>query len=97
MPADIDLNPSLAANRAGIVMFDALNDYLHPSDPAKEANLRKWHIRENMARLIKGARDNGLTVFYASGDHAPRRRRYCDTADRYRHGASALERARPPV
>lgn len=71
MPADIDLNPSLAANRAGIVMFDALNGYLHPSDPAKEANLRNWHIRENMARLIKGARDNGLTVFYASGDHAP--------------------------
>lgn len=68
--ADIDLNPSLSSNRAGVVMFDALNTYLHPSDPAKEENLRKWQIRENMQRLLKGARDNGLTTFYPSGDHA---------------------------
>lgn len=71
MPADIDLEPSLKADRAGLVMFDALNGYLHPDDPQKEANLQKWRIRENMQKLVAGAHDNGLTVFYASGDHDP--------------------------
>lgn len=70
MPADIDLDPSLVATRAGLVMFDALNGYLHPDDPAKEANLGKWRSRENMQKLVHGAHAHGLTVFYASGDHA---------------------------
>ncbi len=68
--ADIDLNPSLSRDRAAIIMFDALNGYLHPSDPAKEQNLRNWKIRENMQRLLSGARANGLVTFYPSGDHA---------------------------
>lgn len=70
MPADIDLDPSLAADRAGVVMFDALNGYLHPEDPVKEQHLRDWHIRENMRALVSGAHAAGLTLFYASGDHA---------------------------
>jgi nicotinamidase-related amidase len=70
MPADIDLNPSLAPDRAGLIMFDALNGYLHPSDPVKEQHLKDWKIRENMSRLVKGAHDHGMTIFYASGDHA---------------------------
>lgn len=71
MPADIDLNPSLAADRAGLIMFDSLNGYLHPEDPKKEANLQAWRIRENMHKLVAGAHDHGVTIFYGSGDHAP--------------------------
>lgn len=67
---DIDLNPALTKDRAAIVMFDALNGYLHPEDPQKEANLKNWRIRENMQTLLAGARANGLVTFYPSGDHA---------------------------
>ena len=67
---NVDLDPALTADRAAIVMFDALNGYLHPDDPQKEANLTAWRIRENMQALLKGARANGLMTFYPSGDHA---------------------------
>lgn len=67
---NIDFDPALTAERAAIVMFDALNGYLHPDDPQKEANLASWEIRENMQTLLKGARANGLVTFYPSGDHA---------------------------
>lgn len=67
---NVDLDPALTGDRAAIVMFDALNGYLHPDDPQKEANLTAWRIRENMQTLLKGARANGLITFYPSGDHA---------------------------
>ena len=67
---NVDFDPALTADRAAIVMFDALNGYLHPDDPQKEANLASWGIRENMQTLLKGARANGLVTFYPSGDHA---------------------------
>lgn len=70
MAGRIDLDPSLTKDRTALVLFDTLNGYLHPSDPAKEANLKKWKIRENMARLVGGAHDAGLKVFYAAADHA---------------------------
>ena len=62
--ASIDLEPGLTYDRAAVIMFDALNGYLHPADEKKEANLKAWGIRENMQRLVAGAHDNGLTVFY---------------------------------
>lgn len=70
MPPNIDLDPSLTRDRAGLVLFDTLNGYLHPTDPEKAANLEKWGILENMTRLVAGAHDAGLTVFYAAADHA---------------------------
>lgn len=69
--ADIDLDPRLSHDRAGLVMFDPLNIYLHPDDPEREQHLRDWQVREKMQRLVQGARDNGVTIFYACGDHAP--------------------------
>lgn len=70
MASTIDLDPSLAKGRAALVLFDTLNGYLHPSDPVKEENLQRWGIRENMSRLLKGAHDAGLVVFYGAADHA---------------------------
>jgi nicotinamidase-related amidase len=69
--SDIDLDPSLARDRAGLIMFDPLNIYLHPDDPERERHVREWHIREKMTRLVQGARENGVTIFYACGDHSP--------------------------
>jgi nicotinamidase-related amidase len=69
-PTDIDLNPSLSSDRAGLVLFDTLHGYLPPADEQKAANLEKWGILENMARLVQGAHDAGVTVFYGAADHA---------------------------
>lgn len=66
----IELDPGLTKDRTALVLFDTLNGYLHPSDPVKEANLKKWKIRENMTRLVGSAHDAGLKVFYAAADHA---------------------------
>jgi len=62
----------VALDRAstGLVLFDALNGYLHPRDPAKVAFLKERNILPNLQRLLTGARRAGLTTFYPSGAHA---------------------------
>lgn len=65
------LDPKLSAGRTGLVLFDALNGYLHPQDnPAKVQFLAERNILANMQRLLAGARKVGLTTFYPSGAHA---------------------------
>ena len=70
MAPNIDLDPRLTKDRAALVLFDTLNGYLHPADPVKVENLKKWGILENMSRLVKGANDAGLIAFYGAADHA---------------------------
>ncbi len=65
------LNPKLDRSNTGLVLFDALNGYLHPRDPAKIAFLRERNILPNLQRLLAGARRAGLTTFYPAGSHAP--------------------------
>jgi ureidoacrylate peracid hydrolase len=65
------LNRSLDRSHTGLVLFDALNGYLHPSDPKKVAFLAQHNILPNLQRLLAGARRAGLTVFYPAGAHAP--------------------------
>ena len=65
------LDPKLSAGRTGLVLFDALNGYLHPQDnPAKVQFLAERNILANMQRLLAGARRVGMTSFYPSGAHA---------------------------
>lgn len=64
------LEKSLSAQRTGLVLFDALNGYLHPKDPAKVRFLAERGILPNMQRLLAGARKVGMTTFYPSGAHA---------------------------
>jgi len=64
------LDTNLSASKTGLIMFDALNGYLHPKDPAKAKFLAERNILPNMQRLIAGARAVGMTVFYPSGAHA---------------------------
>lgn len=65
------LNPSLSGRQTGLVLFDALNGYLHPDDPAKVRFLAERNIIGNLQRLLRGAREAGMTVFYPAGAHAP--------------------------
>ena len=66
------LNKRLGADHTGLVLFDALNGYLHPAnDPAKIEFLKKHDILANFQRLLAGARKAGLTTFYPAGAHAP--------------------------
>ncbi len=66
------LDPKLSAGRTGLVLFDALNGYLHPLDnPAKVKFLAERSILENMQLLLGGARKVGIATFYPSGAHAP--------------------------
>jgi nicotinamidase-related amidase len=64
------LRKELSAATTGLVLFDALNGYLHPADPAKVAFLAERNILANLQRLLAGARRAGLTTFYPSGAHA---------------------------
>ena len=78
------LERNLSTARTGLVMFDALNGYLHPGDPAKVKFLTDLNILGNMQRLLAAARKVGMTSFYPSGAHAPdgseRVERLTDTA-----------------
>jgi len=66
------LEERLDASHTGLVLFDALNGYLHPTnDPAKTQFLTTHSILANLQRLLFGARKAGLTTFYPSGAHAP--------------------------
>jgi ureidoacrylate peracid hydrolase len=65
------LEKQLSAQRTGLIMFDSLNGYLHPNDPAKVKFLEERNILPNLQRLLAGARKVGMTAFYPSGAHTP--------------------------
>lgn len=65
------LKPTLDKTNTGLILFDALHGYLHPTDPKKQAFLKERNILENLQRLHAGARRAGITTFYPSGHHAP--------------------------
>jgi nicotinamidase-related amidase len=65
------LGQSLTRNNTGLILFDALHGYLHPSDPKKVAFLEERNTLQNLQRLLAAARQADLTTFYPSGAHAP--------------------------
>jgi nicotinamidase-related amidase len=65
------LEKRLGAGHTGLVLFDALNGYLHPENPAKAEFLKTHNILPNLQRLLAGARKAGMTTFYPSGAHGP--------------------------
>jgi nicotinamidase-related amidase len=73
------LERELSGRHAGLVLFDALNGYLHPGNPAKRAFLAERNIIANLQRLLHGARQAEMTAFYPSGAHAPD---HADSVDR---------------
>src|SRR5262245_30680469 len=93
------LKKTLGASHTGLVLFDALNGYLHPQSPAKQEFLAKRNILPNLERLLKGARRAGLTTFYPAGAHAPDGSdsvdRLTDTDMNLGHGGDAKNPIRP--
>ena len=65
------LNETLDASNAGLILFDALEGYLNPKDPAKAKFLAERNILPNLQRLLAGARRVGIDVFYPAGAHSP--------------------------
>jgi nicotinamidase-related amidase len=61
---------TLGPDHTGLVLFDTLHGYLHPTDAKKRAFLKEHKILPNMKRLLVGARKAGLTTFYPMGQHA---------------------------
>ncbi|MBI4523343.1 MAG: cysteine hydrolase [Deltaproteobacteria bacterium] len=53
--------------RTGILFFDLLNAYYHGADEATRA--RKRPMVENAARLMRAAREAGIPIFFAKGNH----------------------------
>jgi nicotinamidase-related amidase len=64
-------DPRIGKERAALVLFDVLDEYLHPSDPQKAAVLRERRVVEHLVELLDGARRAGLRVFYARANHSP--------------------------
>jgi len=64
------LKKELSAQNTGLILFDTLHGYLHPSDPKKIAFLAERNVLENLTRLQAGARKVGMTSFYPAGAHA---------------------------
>jgi nicotinamidase-related amidase len=65
------LDPGLGKERAALVLFDVLEEYIHPADPEKAAVLRERGVVERLTELLAGARSAGLRVFYARANHSP--------------------------
>src|SRR5579875_2843117 len=64
-------DPKLTKERAALVLFDVLEEYVHPKDPAKAAVMKERRVAERLTQLLNGAREAGLTVFYAAANHSP--------------------------
>ncbi|MDB5652373.1 MAG: yecD [Hyphomicrobiales bacterium] len=64
------LQPLLSAQNTGLILFDALNGYLHPADSNKVTFLKERNILENMRSIKEAAKKVGMTTFYPSGAHA---------------------------
>lgn len=69
--ATMNTDPRLTKERAALVLFDVLQEYVHPKDPQKAAVMEERGVAKNLAALLNGAREAGLYIFYASADHSP--------------------------
>lgn len=57
--------------RSAVIVFDMLNHYLKPSDPALARVIAEKRVIEHTARLLAAARAAGLLICYTNGDHRP--------------------------
>ncbi len=71
MTAEERLDPRLTKERTALVLFDVLQDYVHPKDPQKAEVLRERRLLEHLRELVAGARAAGLRTFYPAASHAP--------------------------
>lgn len=97
MPAGPTLDLSLGPTRTALVLFDVLQDYVHPKNPTKAAVLRERGVLERLQDLVRAAHDAGMRIFYPAANHAPD---YSDVVTRLRDTDMDLnpwpEGAQPP-
>jgi nicotinamidase-related amidase len=55
--------------KTAMLFFDILNGYVPEPEPGKPRVLKPWI--QNAVRLAKAAREAGLPVFFAKGNHRP--------------------------
>lgn len=66
-----DPTPELRPNHAALVLFDVLEDYVHPADEIKAGVLAERQVVSHLTDLLGGARRVGLPVFFAHANHSP--------------------------
>ena len=64
------LEEKLSAQTTGLILFDVLNGFVHPSDPHAQLYLKEANIISNIQRLLLACRKVGMTTFYPAGAHA---------------------------
>lgn len=55
--------------RTGLVFFDMLNCYIHPSDPEKEQRIAETGVVEHCVQIAQAARKVGIPIFYTNGSY----------------------------
>jgi nicotinamidase-related amidase len=64
-------DPKIGKDRAALVLFDVLQEYVHPKDLEKAKVLEERKVAQHLAALLNGARAAGLYVFFAAANHSP--------------------------
>jgi nicotinamidase-related amidase len=59
----------IVPERTGMLFFDTLNVYLHPDDPAAQAEVDASGIIAKFVRISGICRHAGITILYAQADH----------------------------
>lgn len=61
----------IVPSKTGMVFFDALNRYLHPSDPERAKALDASGVVQRMAKMKHACDRVGIPSFYPAADHRP--------------------------
>lgn len=64
------LDERLTAETTGLILFDCLNGFLHPSNSDSRKYVQENKLIENLQRLLFAARAKGMVTFYPAGAHA---------------------------
>ncbi len=61
----------ILAQKTALLLFDALNMYLHPEDDAASKAVEASGVVAAMQKINRACRSAGIAVFYAQADHRP--------------------------
>jgi nicotinamidase-related amidase len=61
----------IIAGKTGMLFFDTLNGYLHPTDRSAQAAIEASGAIPAMVRISRACREAGIAIFYAEADHRP--------------------------
>jgi nicotinamidase-related amidase len=80
----------IIASKTAMLFFDTLNGSLHPSDPARQAEMAASGYIGRLEKINRACREAGIAVFYTRPEHRPDFRDWPRTIiDQGHHGDSA--------